>query len=197
MLALDQVGVPVSIAMRLTYPERVTHFNLWQLHAAVLRGTGELGGALYVERQDGERFDLAFVASLQQVAAKLAPGDIVERMLRDNDVVIMNRQPSLHKMSMMAHRVKILAHSTFRLNLSVTTPYNAVSGAANPPCRQRVARIGPVQYGRPVLPDRLAKHLRVVDASCVHRPVAPRVAPCSNIAVPLPHDCRTSMGTRW
>jgi len=36
-----------------------------------------------------------------------------------------NRQPSLHKMSIMGHRVKVLPYSTFRMNLSVTTPYNA------------------------------------------------------------------------
>lgn len=36
-----------------------------------------------------------------------------------------NRQPSLHKMSIMGHRIKIMPYSTFRLNLSVTSPYNA------------------------------------------------------------------------
>ena len=41
----------------------------------------------------------------------------VERHLRDDDLVIFNRQPTLHKMSMMGHRVKILPWSTFRLNL--------------------------------------------------------------------------------
>ena len=49
----------------------------------------------------------------------------VERHLRDDDLIVFNRQPSLHKMSIMAHRVKVLDHSTFRLNLSVTSPYNA------------------------------------------------------------------------
>ena len=49
----------------------------------------------------------------------------VERHLQNGDLVLFNRQPSLHKMSMMGHRVKILPYSTFRLNLSVTTPYNA------------------------------------------------------------------------
>ena len=55
----------------------------------------------------------------------LEPGYTVERHLRNNDYVIFNRQPSLHKMSIMGHRVKVLPYSTFRLNLSVTTPYNA------------------------------------------------------------------------
>ena len=49
----------------------------------------------------------------------------VERHIIDDDLIIFNRQPTLHKMSMMGHRVKILPWSTFRLNLSVTTPYNA------------------------------------------------------------------------
>ena len=57
--------------------------------------------------------------------AHLELGYKVERHLRDNDYVIFNRQPSLHKMSLMGHRVKVLPFSTFRLNLSVTTPYNA------------------------------------------------------------------------
>ena len=49
----------------------------------------------------------------------------VERHVRDGDLVIFNRQPTLHKMSMMGHRVKVLPWSTFRMNLSDTSPYNA------------------------------------------------------------------------
>lgn len=45
------------------------------------------------------------------------PGYIVERHMIDGDYVVFNRQPSLHKMSMMGHQVKILPYSTFRLNL--------------------------------------------------------------------------------
>jgi DNA-directed RNA polymerase II subunit RPB1 len=52
-------------------------------------------------------------------------GYVVERHLQDGDYVMFNRQPSLHKMSIMGHRVKVLPYSTFRMNLSVTTPYNA------------------------------------------------------------------------
>ena len=50
---------------------------------------------------------------------------IVERHINDGDIVLFNRQPSLHKMSIMGHRVRVLDYSTFRLNLSCTTPYNA------------------------------------------------------------------------
>ena len=72
---------------------------------------------------DGRRVDLRFVKHLNDLA--LHTGFVVERHLRDDDLIVFNRQPSLHKMSIMAHRVKVLDHSTFRLNLSVTSPYNA------------------------------------------------------------------------
>merc|ERR1711933_160363 len=52
-------------------------------------------------------------------------GDVIERHLIDGDIVLFNRQPSLHKMSMMGHKIRILPYSTFRLNLSATRPYNA------------------------------------------------------------------------
>lgn len=48
------------------------------------------------------------------ICCKLQPGDIVERHLRDGDIVLFNRQPSLHKLSIMAHRAKVLEHRTFR-----------------------------------------------------------------------------------
>ena len=55
----------------------------------------------------------------------LKEGMIVERHINNGDIVLFNRQPSLHKMSIMGHRVRVLDYSTFRLNLSCTTPYNA------------------------------------------------------------------------
>lgn len=55
----------------------------------------------------------------------LNKGDDVARHLLAGDPVIFNRQPSLHKMSMMGHRIRVFPYSTFRLNLTVTTPYNA------------------------------------------------------------------------
>ena len=78
---------------------------------------------MYVIRSDNSRIDLRYVRDLEDFPLEL--GWTVERHLRDDDVVLFNRQPSLHKMSIMGHRAKILDWSTFRLNLSVTTPYNA------------------------------------------------------------------------
>ncbi|RJU80319.1 MAG: DNA-directed RNA polymerase subunit A' [Candidatus Poseidoniales archaeon] len=53
------------------------------------------------------------------------PGLLVERHLIDGDVAIFNRQPSLHRMSMMVHEVRVMEGHTFRFNLAVCTPYNA------------------------------------------------------------------------
>jgi DNA-directed RNA polymerase II subunit RPB1 len=63
--------------------------------------------------------------SAEQIEKYLSYGTIVERNLEDGDYVLFNRQPTLHRMSMMAHRVKVLPYNTFRLNLSVCSPYNA------------------------------------------------------------------------
>ncbi len=122
-LSVDQVGVPRSIAKTLTVPERVAPYNVHELSALVRNGPEVWPGARYVVHADGRRVDLRFVKHLNDLA--LHTGFVVERHLRDDDLIVFNRQPSLHKMSIMAHRVKVLDHSTFRLNLSVTSPYNA------------------------------------------------------------------------
>ncbi|KAG1252182.1 hypothetical protein G6F68_011904 [Rhizopus microsporus] len=122
-LALDQVGVPRSIARNLTYPEIVTPYNIDKLQQLVRNGPLEHPGAKYVIRDNGERIDLRYRKRAGEIP--LQYGYRVERHINDDDVVIFNRQPSLHKMSMMGHRVKVMPYSTFRLNLSVTSPYNA------------------------------------------------------------------------
>ncbi|KAL4260389.1 DNA-directed RNA polymerase subunit [Pleurotus pulmonarius] len=121
-LELDEVGVPKSIAMNLTFPERVTPYNISYLQELVRNGPTTYPGARYVVRDTGERIDLRYN---KRADAFLQYGWIVERHLKDGDYVLFNRQPSLHKMSMMSHRVKLMPYSTFRLNLSVTPPYNA------------------------------------------------------------------------
>lgn len=121
-LDLDEVGVPRSMASRLTVPEVVNSFNLQRLQLCVRNGPfGLTHGANYVIRNE-RRYDLRYNTTFWK---GLQVGDIVERHLRNGDDVLFNRQPSLHKMSMMHHRVRIMDYSTFRLNLSVTTPYNA------------------------------------------------------------------------
>uniref|UniRef100_A0A7E4VMI7 DNA-directed RNA polymerase subunit n=1 Tax=Panagrellus redivivus TaxID=6233 RepID=A0A7E4VMI7_PANRE len=122
-LPIDTVGVPRTIAQNMTFPELVTPFNIDMLQAMVMRGDKSYPGAKYIIRENGERVDLRYHPRAADL--HLQPGYRVERHMRDGDIIVFNRQPTLHKMSMMGHRVKVLPWSTFRMNLSVTTPYNA------------------------------------------------------------------------
>lgn len=96
-IALDEVGVPFSIARNLTYPERVTPYNIAYLQELVKNGPNEYPGARYVVRDSGDRIDLRYNKKSETL---LDYGWIVERHLKDGDLVLFNRQPSLHKMSM-------------------------------------------------------------------------------------------------
>lgn len=122
-LSLDEVGVPRSIARTLTYPETVTPFNIDKLKRLVANGPTEHPGARYVIRDGGERIDLRHHKRSGDITLQF--GWKVERHIQDGDIILFNRQPSLHKESMMGHRVRVMPYSTFRMNLSVTTPYNA------------------------------------------------------------------------
>ena len=119
-IEIDEVGVPKKIAINLTVPETVTPFNLKEMRQLVQNGPTAHPGAKYIINNDGQRIDLRFTKR-----PRLEVGYVVERHLQNGDPVIFNRQPSLHKMSMMGHKVRIMPYKTFRLNLSVTTPYNA------------------------------------------------------------------------
>ena len=120
-ISICEVGIPKSVALNMTIPEIVTPMNIGHMRQLVENGPDDHPGAKVVVLPSGTRFDLRYTK--RQI--ELRYGWTVERHIRDGDVVLFNRQPSLHKMSMMAHRVKILPYSTFRINLSVTTPYNA------------------------------------------------------------------------
>lgn len=115
---LDELGVPEEVATTLTYPEKVTPFNIDHLQSMVNNGPTMVKGARYVIRGEMKK-DLRFCKPVIEV------GDTVERHMKDGDVVVFNRQPTLHKMSMMGHRVRVMPGRTFRMNLSTTTPYNA------------------------------------------------------------------------
>ncbi len=124
-LDLSEVGVPQAIAMRLSMPEKVTAWNIEEMRKLILNGPEKFPGVLYVVRPDGKRVRLEFVVERDKVAESLETGFIVERHLMNGDVAIFNRQPSLHRMSIMAHYVRVLPHKTFRLHLCVCPPYNA------------------------------------------------------------------------
>ncbi|UCG35983.1 MAG: DNA-directed RNA polymerase subunit A' [Candidatus Bathyarchaeota archaeon] len=122
---ISEVGVPLAVAMKLSIPDKVTDWNLEEMQTFVKNGPGRYPGALYVVRPDGKRIRLEFVVDRQKVAEAIEPGFVVERHLKNGDVAIFNRQPSLHRMSIMAHYVKVLPYKTFRLHLCVCPPYNA------------------------------------------------------------------------
>lgn len=121
-ISIAELGVPEKIAMNLTRPERVTEFNLKRLYKFVQNGPDKFPGAKTIRRVDGRIISLRHVKTGE---ITLHYGDIVNRHLMDGDIVLFNRQPTLHRMSMMAHKVKVLKYKTFRLNVSVTAPYNA------------------------------------------------------------------------
>ncbi len=122
-IELDELGVPEEIAMNLTFPETVTMFNRDRLMSYVRNGPYKHPGAKSVKLK-GESRDL-HLKYANPALINLKDGDIVNRHLIDGDVVLFNRQPSLHKASMECHRIKVLPYSTFRLNVSATKPYNA------------------------------------------------------------------------
>jgi DNA-directed RNA polymerase II subunit RPB1 len=121
-LSVAEIGVPLEIAMNLTSPERVTPYNLDRLYKLIQNGPDKWPGAKTIVRADGRMISLKHVNTREIV---LYDGDLVNRHLLDNDILLFNRQPTLHKMSMMGHRVKVLPYKTFRLNVLVTRPYNA------------------------------------------------------------------------
>jgi DNA-directed RNA polymerase II subunit RPB1 len=122
-IKIDELGVPMKIALNLTFPETVTKYNKKKLIKYVRNGPFTYPGAKSIKRKvDGKSIALQYVDT---TSIQLAEGDVVNRHLIDGDYVLFNRQPSLHKMSMMGHRVRVMEHNTFRLNVSVTKPYNA------------------------------------------------------------------------
>ncbi|HUV24797.1 MAG TPA: DNA-directed RNA polymerase subunit A' [Methanomassiliicoccales archaeon] len=129
ILSINEVGVPYRAARELTVPVFVTPANMEILRGMVLRGPEPasekyLPGVNYIIRPDGRRIRVTD-RNAETAAEGLEVGYIVERHLMDGDVVLFNRQPSLHRMSMMAHSVRVMPWKTFRLNLCVCPPYNA------------------------------------------------------------------------
>lgn len=117
-LGIDQLGVPRTIAMNMTYPEIVTRFNIARMRQLVLNGPNIHPGAKTIIRDDGRQIDLRYIKKNSDLHLEI--GYKVERHIVDGDPIIFNRQPSLHKMSMMGHKVRVFPWSTFRLNLSCT-----------------------------------------------------------------------------
>ena len=109
-LKLNEIGIPESVANTLTVPVKVTDYNKTELQKLVDSGKFKYVGQGSSRSSKGVDLEVGFV---------------VERFLKDGDVVLFNRQPSLHKQSLMAHYVRILPYDTFRMNVACTSPYNA------------------------------------------------------------------------
>jgi len=119
---IDQLGVPIKVALNLTYPEKVNTFNKDRLDKMIENGPKKWPGAKNIIKKNKKKIT---ITDKNKHLIQLEYGDIVNRHINDGDYVLFNRQPSLHKMSMMGHRIIIMKGNTFRLNVSVTPPYNA------------------------------------------------------------------------
>ncbi|GME24284.1 DNA-directed RNA polymerase i subunit Rpa1 [Neofusicoccum parvum] len=137
-LEVNEIGVPPVFAQKLTYPEPVTHVNWYELKEAVLNGPHKWPGAVAIEDEEGrvtllekknyeER--LALANQLLAPSSSTLSGGRNKKVLRhlnNGDVVIMNRQPTLHKPSMMVHRARVLpGERTLRMHYANCNTYNA------------------------------------------------------------------------
>jgi len=123
-LSINEVGVPMDIAMELSVPIEVNARNKEQVKTYVRRGPDRHPGVNYVTRPDQRRVKVTD-KNCEEVSEQIDTGWRIDRQLADGDIVLFNRQPSLHRMSIMSHRVKVMPYKTFRLNPSVCPPYNA------------------------------------------------------------------------
>lgn len=135
-ISINEVGVPEIIATEVTVPAKVTEWNLEEMQRYICNGPNVHPGANYLIRPDGRKIRISeeiketvaenLEKNFFEYQEKGGTGSyVVERHLMDGDIVLFNRQPSLHRMSMMAHEVRVLPYKTFRLNLCVCPPYNA------------------------------------------------------------------------
>jgi DNA-directed RNA polymerase II subunit RPB1 len=128
-LSINELGVPIAIAKNITFPEIVTPNNIVYLSELVRNGREKHPGANFViQASINESSKLPIDLRYRKEKIELKYGDVVERHMQSGDVVLLNRQPTLHKQSMMAHRARIIDnpdYCTFRLNPNVVAPYNA------------------------------------------------------------------------
>lgn len=129
---INEVGVPLAIVKNLTYPECVNDINIGYLTELVENGPNNYPGANFVirtmvDKRTGQDVTKMIKTSIMPDKT-LRIGDVVHRHLMDGDVVMFNRQPSLHKLSLMGHRINVIEDPTLwtlRMNVNVTEPYNA------------------------------------------------------------------------
>ncbi|KAH8597985.1 hypothetical protein B0O99DRAFT_507574 [Bisporella sp. PMI_857] len=134
----NEIGVPPVFAKKLTYPEPVTSHNFKELQQAVINGIDKWPGAAAIENENGMVISLRTktpderMALANQLLATTGSGSCggrnkkVHRHLTNGDVVLMNRQPTLHKPSIMGHRARVLpGEKTIRMHYANCNTYNA------------------------------------------------------------------------
>ncbi|XP_041024311.1 DNA-directed RNA polymerase I subunit 1 [Juglans microcarpa x Juglans regia] len=142
-LAVNEIGIPPYFALRLTYPERVTPWNVVKLRNAIINGSDIHPGATqYGDKLDTKQLPpsrkgrIAISRKLPSSRGLLTQhgkscdyefeGKFVRRHLQDGDIVLVNRQPTLHKPSIMAHVVRVLkGEKTLRMHYANCSTYNA------------------------------------------------------------------------
>ncbi|CAG8523131.1 6584_t:CDS:10 [Ambispora gerdemannii] len=142
-----EIGIPVTFAKILTYPEPVTQYNINEMREAVINGAHQWPGAVSVQHEDGMVQLLSRLSLESRIALAnqlLTPptnpsksifvlppksptsNKKVLRHLRDGDILLLNRQPTLHKPSVMAHQAKVLpGEMTIRMHYANCKAYNA------------------------------------------------------------------------
>ncbi|XP_072860138.2 DNA-directed RNA polymerase I subunit RPA1 isoform X2 [Pogona vitticeps] len=133
----NEIGIPMVFATKLTYPQPVTPWNVQELRQAVINGPNQHPGASMIINEDGSRTILSATSETQReaVAKQLLtpstgapkPGiKIVCRHIKNGDVLLLNRQPTLHRPSIQAHRARILpGEKVLRLHYANCKAYNA------------------------------------------------------------------------
>ncbi|KAI4319607.1 hypothetical protein MLD38_033187 [Melastoma candidum] len=142
-LAVNEIGIPPFFALRLTYPERVTPWNMNDMRKAIVNGPGVHPGATHYMDKSTVNLLPANVKGRISISRKLpslrgvdtqvrksteyeSDSKIVYRHIRDGDIVLVNRQPTLHKPSIMAHVVRVLkGEKTLRMHYANCSTYNA------------------------------------------------------------------------
>ncbi len=124
-LSIRELGIPLKVAKNITKPVTVNAMNKQFLLKLVRNGPDEYPGAKILEKKNGEQITLRYA---DRESIQLEYGDIVHRHMMDGDGILFNRQPTLHRMSMMCHIAVIMYKGdTFRMNVADTKPYNADS----------------------------------------------------------------------
>jgi DNA-directed RNA polymerase II subunit RPB1 len=123
-ISIRELGIPMKVAKNITKPVIVNSINKSFLTKLVLNGPDVWPGAKMLEKQNGETITLRYYLDRNSII--LEDGDTVHRHMMDGDAILFNRQPTLHRMSMMCHIARIMKRGdTFRMNVADTKPYNA------------------------------------------------------------------------